>query len=78
MPSRKDIMNNVRHKERHRREVVDSVLEVPIGGSEDQGSDSLLSNIKQSALLFHMDCAATEKRKGMLTLSVAISDFSNR
>jgi hypothetical protein len=46
MPPGEYIMDHIRHKERHSRKVVHAILEIPVGGAEDQGRDSLLSNIK--------------------------------
>jgi hypothetical protein len=38
-----DIMDHIRHEEWHRREVVFAAFEAAIGGTEDQGRNSLLN-----------------------------------
>lgn len=65
-----DIMDDIRHEEWHRREIMNTALETAIGGSEDQWCDALLDSCQRKKATFD---ACTR-----LTLSVAINDFSKR
>ena len=74
--SGKKIMNDVWHEERYRRKIMHAALEVPIRGSEHQGSDSLL-RIRESESNLMVGWQYCCGRKDLLTLSVSISIFSN-
>lgn len=65
-----DIMDHIRHEERHRREIVNAAFEAPVSGPEDQWCDALLERRQRRTIMF-------DASRG-LTLSVAINDFSNR
>lgn len=42
MSPTKDVVDNVRHEEWHRREVVHAAFEASICGAEDEGRDAML------------------------------------
>jgi len=68
VPSGKDVMYNIRHKEGHRWEIMNAVFEASVRRSKDEWRDALLSQVNNTA----------PSQETQLTLSASMSTFSRR